>query len=213
MTRVNVEITMSLDGFVAGPHATLEDPLGKGGMQLHEWVFRLASWRAQHGLEGGEHDDDDALVVRSLAGKGATVMGRRMFSGGEGPWEDDPNSGGWWGDEPPFGSPVFVVTHHPREPLAFANGTTFVFVDSVESAVAQAREAAGDKDADIAGGASIVQQALRQGLVDEVRLHVAPVLLGDGVRLFDGLEGLRLELTDAQSSPLVAHLTYRSANQ
>lgn len=111
MTQIVLDISMSLDGFVAGPRPTLADPLGENGLLLHEWVFGLASWRARHGLEGGE--------------AGATVMGRRMFSGGAGRWEDDPNAGGWWGDEPPFETPVFVVTRHPREPLAFANGTVF----------------------------------------------------------------------------------------
>jgi len=204
MTQIVLDITMSLDGFVAGPRPTLEDPLGENGLLLHEWVFGLASWRARHGLEGGEHGPDDELVARGVDAVGATVMGRRMFSGGAGPWEDDPNAGGWWGDEPPFETPVFVVTHHEREPLSFANGTVFTFLDSVTEAVALAREAAGGKDVRVAGGASIATQCLREGLLDRLDLHVAPVLLGGGTRLFEGVDLTRL---DAR----VAHLTYLPA--
>ena len=117
MTRLKLDITMSLDGFVAGPNASLEEPLGEGGERLHEWIFPLASWRAPHGLEGGEDNDDSRLVEENMASIGAYLMGRRMFSGGSGPWEDDPNANGWWGETPPFGKPVFVLTHHEREPL------------------------------------------------------------------------------------------------
>src|SRR5439155_8668331 len=128
MARVYTDISMSLDGYVAGPNPTLEDPLGAGGMQLHEWAFRLTAWRQAHGLEGGETGPESGLVERTLASTGAYVMGRRMFSGGEGPWEDDPNASGWWGDEPPFHVPVFVVTHAPRERLELQGGTSFTFV-------------------------------------------------------------------------------------
>jgi dihydrofolate reductase len=203
------EITMSLDGYVAGPDATLEEPLGKGGERLHEWVYGLASWRRSHGLEGGEESRDSELLEESVAGNRATVMGRRMFSGGEGPWGADPNPNGWWGDDPPFRHPVFVVTHHARDPLVLGE-TTFTFVtDGPEAALAAAREAAGDGNVNVAGGASVGQQLLRAGLVDELRLHVAPLFLGGGVRLFEGLEPRDLEIQEVIASPRVTHLRYR----
>ena len=210
MTQITLDITMSLDGYVAGPNQTLDDPLGENGMLLHEWVFPLKTFRAQHGGEGGEGGPDDELLARNLAPVGATVMGRRMFSGGDGPWESDPNAAGWWADDPPFRTSVFVVTHHAREPLMFANGTAFQFVtDGVESAVTQAREAAGEKDVRVSGGASVATQAFDLGLLDRIDLHVAPLLLGSGARLFDGARFAKLELIEASSSPRVAHLSYR----
>jgi dihydrofolate reductase len=210
MTQTTLDITMSLDGFVAGPNQTLEDPLGENGMLLHEWVFPLRTFREQHGGEGGEVGPDDELLARNLAPVGATVMGRRMFSGGEGPWGSDPNAGGWWGDDPPFRTSVFVVTHHAREPLSFENGTVFTFVtDGVESAVALAREAASGKDVRVSGGASVATQAFDLGLLDRIDLHVAPLMLGGGARLFDGARMRKLELIEASSSPRVAHLSYR----
>jgi dihydrofolate reductase len=211
MGKVYVEISMSLDGFVAGPNQTLEQPLGAGGERLHEWVVALKSWRERHGLSGGETGPDSELVEESLRNTGATVMGRRMFSGGQGAWEDDPNADGWWGDDPPFGHPVFILTHQPREPVTKQGGTTFTFVtDGVESALEQARAAAGDKDVVVAGGANAIQQFLTAGLVDELQLHVAPVLLGDGVRLFDQAPAnLELETTRVIASPRVTHLEYR----
>jgi dihydrofolate reductase len=210
MTIVLAEISLSLDGFVAGPDPSLEDPLGTGGMQLHEWAFRLAAWRKQHGLEGGEVDVDSALV-EEFARSGAFVMGRKMFSGGSGPWEADPKAGGWWGDEPPFHHPVFVVTHHAREPLVLQGGTTFTFVtDGVEAAVEAARAAAGDKDVHISGGAEIVQQCISAGLVDELQLHVTPLLLGSGTRLFDGVSARRFETVDVIAVPAATHIRLRS---
>jgi dihydrofolate reductase len=212
MARVMCDISMSLDGFVAGPNQTLEHPLGDGGEQLHEWVLGLASWRERHGLEGGTADADSEVVQETVERTGATVMGRRMFSGGAGPWQDDPNADGWWGDEPPFRTPVFVLTHHARETVTKAGGTTFTFVtDGIDVALEQARAAAGGKDVAIAGGASVVQQALEAGLLDELQIHVAPVLLGGGVRLFGdlGTEGIKLESTRVIESPGVTHLRYR----
>jgi dihydrofolate reductase len=212
MSKVKLDISMSLDGFVAGPDPTLEDPLGKGGEQLHEWIFGLASWREAHGRTGGERNADDDLVREGRESTGAVIMGRRMFSGGGGPWEDDPNATGWWGDEPPFGGPVFVLTHHDRETLPMKGGTSFMFVtDGIESALEQARAAAGDMDVLVAGGADVAQQYLRAGLLNEIQLHVAPLLLGDGVRLFEGLgpDDAKLELTDATGSPAVTHIRYR----
>jgi dihydrofolate reductase len=210
MGNVFVDISVSLDGFVAGPSPTLEEPLGKGGEGLHEWIVRLASWREKHGLSGGEAGADDEIAAESPARSGAVVMGRRMFSGGDGSWEDDPKAGGWWGEEPPFGVPVFVVTHHARDPLELG-GTTFTFVtDGVESAVDRAREAAGDKDVLVAGGASVAQQALAAGLVDELQIHLVPKLLGGGTRLLDGLDPkVRLEHDRVVDSPYVTHLRYR----
>jgi len=210
MPGLRLEITMSLDGYVAGPDATLEEPLGKGGEQLHDWVVGLASWRERHGLEGGERNADDDVVLETIDVAGAVIMGRRMFSGGSGPWKDDPNADAWWGDDPPFHVPVFVLTHHPRETVTNANGTSFVFVtDGIESALEQARAAAGDRVVSISGGADVVQQYLRAGLLDEIELHVVPLLLGGGVRLFDGVGDIKLEPTRVQSSPAVTHLWYR----
>jgi dihydrofolate reductase len=206
-----LDITMSLDGFVAGPNPTLEEPLGQGGEQLHEWVVRLASWRAQHGLEGGEAGPDDQLVEESVASIGAHVMGRRMFSNGSGTWEQDPKADGWWGEEPPFHHPVFVLTHHPREPVTKEGGTTFVFVtDGIESALEQAKAAAGELDVGIAGGADVAQQYLRADLVDTLHIHVAPLLLGGGTRLFGDLGGepAKLDLVRAVQGNDVAHLTF-----
>ena len=208
MTQINVDITVSLDGFVAGPNQTLEEPLGKDGLLLHEWVFGLAAWREQHGLEGGEASADNELVASNLAATGAVVMGRRMWSGGTGPWEDDPNADGWWGDELPFDVPVFVVTHHPRASETKGDTPITFVTEGVVAAVEQAVAVAAGKNVHVAGGAQVVQQALRAGLVDELHLHVAPVFLGDGVRLFDGVDG-RLRVVAVVNSPNVTHLTYR----
>lgn len=215
MPKLTVDISMSLDGFVAGPDQTLEQPLGEGGERLHEWAFAALKWRETHGLPGGKANADNEVVEEALASTGATIMGRRMFSGGEGPWEDDPNADAWWGDDPPFHHPVFVLTHHAREPVTKDGGTTFTFVtEGVEAALEQARAAAGDKNVAVAGGANAVQQYLRAGLLDELQLHVAPVLLGDGVRLFENHLGpaqLGLECTRVIQSPAVTHLKYRVA--
>jgi dihydrofolate reductase len=210
MGKVRFEISASLDGFVAGPDPSREQPLGEGGERLHEWVTGLASWRERHGLEGGAENADSEIVEESVASTGAVIMGRRMFSGEDGPWGDPPFEG-WWGDDPPFHVPVFVLTHHPREPLAKQGGTTFTFVtDGIEAALEQARSAAGDRDVLIAGGADVVQQYLRAGLVDEFEVHVAPLLLGAGTSLFGVLgRQLGLEVTRVVESPAVTHLTYR----
>jgi dihydrofolate reductase len=211
MGKVFFDITTSVDGFVAGPNPTLEEPLGEGGERLHEWVVALKSWRERHGLSGGEETPDSDLLDETFRKTGATVMGRRMFSGGEGPWEDDPNADGWWGDDPPFHQPVFVLTHHAREPQAKQGGTTFTFVtDGIESALEQAREAAGDKDVAVVGGANAIQQFLRAGLVDEFQIHVAPMLLGRGVRLFEEAPAdLNVETISVIEAPRATHLKYR----
>jgi dihydrofolate reductase len=210
MAKLRFDISMSLDGFVAGPNPSLENPLGEGGEQLHDWVIGLAAWREPHGLEGGEVNASTEVVQRSLENLGATVMGRNMF-GGQGAWEDNPWDG-WWGDNPPFHTPVFVLTHHPREPLVKEGGTTFTFVtDGIEPALEQAREAAGGKDVGLSGGASVAQQYLNAGLVDEMQIHLVPVLLGGGARLLDNLDvaSIGLECIRVLEAPGVTHLTYR----
>jgi dihydrofolate reductase len=215
MGKLTLDITMSLDGFVAGPNQTIEQPLGEGGERLHEWVYGLATWRESHGRPGGETNADDDIVKESLGSTGAVVMGRRMFSGGAGPWEDDPNAGGWWGDHPPFGVPVFILTHHAREPVQKQGGTTFTFVtEGIDAALAQARAAAGGRNVQVSGGADVAQQYLREGLMDEVQIHIAPLFLGDGVRLFERLGGKRpaLEVTRVVESPAVTHIRYRVVN-
>ena len=205
---------MSLDGFVAGPNPSEADPLGEGGMQLHEWAFKLAAWRRPHGQEGGESNESTGVVEETLENIGATVMGRHMFGGGEGPWGEDPWNG-WWGDDPPFHTPVFVLTHHPREPVAMHGGTSFTFVtDGIESALAQATDAAGGKDVALGGGADVAQQYLAAGLVDEMQINLVPVLLGAGTRLFDNLIGadLKLEPVRVIEAPGVTHLKFRVLN-
>jgi dihydrofolate reductase len=216
MAPLILDISMSLDGFVAGPNPGLEHPLGEGGEQLHEWAFPTRAFREAHGESGGEENADSEVVEELRRRVGAAVMGRRMFSGGQGPWEEDPNADAWWGDDPPFRHPVFVLTHHEREPVTKQGGTTFTFVtDGIESALEQARAAAGDKDVQVGGGASVAQQYLKAGLLDEIQLHVAPVLLGGGVRLFENHLGGRaptLECTRVIESPKVTHLQYRVVN-
>lgn len=213
MARLTLDITMSLDGFVAGPNASIEHPLGEGGERLHEWAFAAQSWREQHGLEGGEANEDSEILEEATKATGAVIIGRKMFSGGEGPWGDDPNAAGWWGDDPPFHVPVFVLTHHARETKPMEGGTTFTFVtEGIESALEQAQAAAGEKDVAIAGGANVVQQYLKAGLLDELQIHVAPLLLGDGVRLFAdevGAQQPEVETTRVIQSPAVTHLRYR----
>jgi dihydrofolate reductase len=212
MGRLTCDISISLDGYVAGPDPDLEQPLGRGGEQLHEWAFGLRAWREPHGLEGGEEGPDSELIDELLAGRGATIMGRRMFSGGDGPWESDPNADAWWGDDPPFHHPVFVLTHHEREPETKDGGTTFTFVTGgIEEALELAREAAGDQDVHVPGGAQVVQQYLRAGLLDELQVHVVPILLGGGVRLFDGLgpDPPQLESAGVVASPNVTHMVFR----
>jgi dihydrofolate reductase len=208
--KVVVDISMSLDGFVAGPNPTLEEPLGEKGEELHEWVVRTNYWRERHGLEGGEEDEDSEVIREASSSVGASVMGRKMFSGGSGPWESDPRSMGWWGDEPPFHTPVFVLTHHAREPEEMEGGTTFFFVtDGIEAAVEQARAAAGEGNVAIGGGANAIQQALAAGLVDELQVHVAPILLGGGTRLFgEGADPIRLEATRVLASPRATHVKF-----
>lgn len=210
MPELKLQISVSLDGFIAGPNPSEENPLGEGGMALHEWAFKLAAWRRPHGRDGGETNASSAVLERALENVGATIMGRGMF-GGDGPWGEVPWPG-WWGDEPPFHTPVFVLTHHAREPLEKEGGTTFHFVtDGIESALSQAKAAAGGKDVSLGGGAAVAQQYLAAGLLDELQLNVVPILLGSGTRLLEGLPGPgpALERVEVIDAPDVTHMRYR----
>lgn len=208
MSKVRVHISVSADGYVAGPNQSLESPLGERGEGLHDWVVALRAWREPHGLEGGEVNASNRVVEESLANVGAEIMGRGKFGGGPGPWGDEWQ--GWWGDKPPFHMPVFVLTHHEREPLTLSD-TTFTFVtDGIEAALDRARDAADGKDVVVGGGASIINQYLAAGLVDELELHVVPLVLGGGPRLFDGVDpDLQLKQVRAIEAPGVTHLKYR----
>jgi dihydrofolate reductase len=208
MSSVTCQISISLDGLVAGPNQSLQNPIGEGGMRLHEWVFETASWRAQQGLEGGEHTADSAVADEVAKGVGAYIMGRKMFGGGSGPWDESWT--GWWGDDPPYHVPVFVLTHHPRKPLSMKGGTTFTFVtEGIEAALRQARSAAGEKNVTIAGGARAVQQYLAAGLLDELYLHIVPVVLGKGERLLENVGNPTFEPIKVIASPAVTHVKYR----
>jgi dihydrofolate reductase len=210
MSKLKIDISVSADGFVAGPEPSMDDPLGKGGEQLHEWVFKLASWREPHGREGGESGPSDDVVREHVESIGATIMGRKMYSGGSGPWEDDPNADGWWGDDPPFGHSIYVLTHHEREPVEKAGGVFYNFVTAgIEAALERAREQAADKDVGIAGGADVARQYLDAGLVDELQLHVAPVVLSSGTRLLEGIDpSISLELDRVVAASDVTHIRY-----
>ena len=212
MSKFRSDISISLDGCVAGPNQSQESPLGEGGEGLHDWVVQLASWRESHGMEGGEVNESTRIVDEARENVGAAVMGRNMFgppSGG--PWGDEPWRG-WWGDDPPYHYPVFVLTHHEREPLEMEGGTTFHFVtDGIERALERAREAAGGKDVTVWGGAQAINQYLAAGLLDELELHIVPILLGDGARLFADLgeADVRLKQVRAVEAPGVTHIKYR----
>lgn len=210
MGQVKCQITMSLDGYAAGPNQSTENPLGERGEQLHEWAYELDEWLEQHGRGGGKTTPSSEVLKEATAGVGAVVMGRGMFGGGPGPWSEDPPWSGWWGEEPPFHTPVFVLTHHPRAPLEMRGGTTFHFVhDGADVALGLAREAAGEGDVSIGGGASTIQQYLGAGELDELWVHVVPVILGGGERLFGDLPPeVRLEQTAVVEAPGVAHLKY-----
>jgi dihydrofolate reductase len=208
MSSVRCQISISLDGFVAGPNQSLENPIGEGGMRLHEWMFETAAWKEMQGQTGVARTADSDVIEEVFQNVGAYIMGRKMFGGGDGPW--NASWRGWWGEEPPYHVPVFVLTHHPRDPLPMRGGTTFTFVtDGTDSALQQARAAAGDKDVVIAGGASAVQQYLAARKLDELYLHIAPVLLGAGERLLEAVGNPRLEPVKVVASPKVTHVKYR----
>ena len=207
MRKLKLTITMSIDGYVAGPDQSPEQPLGAGGENLHDWLVPLKAFRESHGHEGGEVNASTPFAEGILAGAGATIMGRNMFGGGPGPWAESWR--GWWGDDPPYHHPVFVLTHHPRGPVEMDGGTTFYFVtDGIESALDQARAAAGDKDVSLGGGASVAQQYLAAGLLDELVVSVVPRLLGGGARLFENLGDARLEQVESVEAPGVTHIRY-----
>jgi dihydrofolate reductase len=196
---VFADISMSVDGYVAGPNDGPANGLGDGGERLHDWMFATSGWRELHGIEGGTADQDSEIAAEMFANTGAIVMGRRMFTTGEGPW----------GDEPPFRMPVFVVTHTPREPVSKRGGTTFTFITGgVRAAVSAAREAAGERDVLVAGGGSAISQCIGEGLVDELRIHMVPVLLGGGVRLFGGGVSGELATDRVVATPAATHMRF-----
>jgi dihydrofolate reductase len=208
MPKVTAEISVSLDGYVAGPDQSPEKPLGEGGERLHEWAIATEAWLRSHGRDGGERGVDSEIVEGLLRDAGAVVMGRGMFGGGPGEWDESWK--GWWGDDPPYHVPVFVLTHHPRERLEMEGGTTFTFVtDGIASAIGQARAAAGEREVRVMGGASTINQALAAGLLDELHLHIAPVVLGSGARLLEDVGDPRLEPVETIHSPAVTHIRYR----
>jgi dihydrofolate reductase len=210
MGMVTCQISISLDGFVAGPNQSLDNPLGEGGMRLHDWLFATETWQQRYGEGPGEKSPDSEVAHELMQGVGAYIMGRNMFGGGPGPW--DMAWHGWWGDDPPYHTPVFVLTHHPREPLPMEGGTTFHFVtDGPESALEQAQAAAGEKPVSIAGGASTVRQYLAAGKLDELYLHIAPIVLGAGERLFEDVGDPILQPVKVIASPRVTHIKYRIA--
>jgi dihydrofolate reductase len=208
VSKLRFRISASLDGFVAGPNQSLQAPLGIGGERLHEWAVALETWRRAHGKTGGDVNESTAVMARETANIGATIMGRNMFGGGPGAWSKTEPWNGWWGRNPPFHHPVFVLTHHARAPLILEGGTSFTFVtDGTDSALEQARRAAGAKDVALAGGALTARQYLNAGHVDEMQLHLVPTLLGGGERLFDTVDDLHgLVLVDTVAAPNVIHL-------
>jgi dihydrofolate reductase len=211
MGKLKTFITMSADGYVAGPDQSEENPLGVGGEQLHAWLIRLKAFNEAHGREGGEVTASSPVVEGWFDNVGAEIMGRNMFGGGPGPWGDDEWTG-WWGDNPPYHNPVFVLTHYEREPLEMQGGTTFHFVtDGIESALDQARKAAGERDISIGGGAQAIQQYLAAGLLEELEISIVPLLLGGGERLLDNLGDAEIELEQLRivEGVGVTHITYR----
>jgi len=210
MGIVTCHQAVSLDGFSAGPNQSLENPVGEGGERLHDWMFVTAAWARMEGLPPVPETPDSAIVdeIASDPNVGAYVMGRNMFGGGHGRW--DASWKGWWGDNPPYHRPVFVLTHEPREPLPMEGGTTFHFVtDGATSALRQAREAAGDKDVHVAGGASTIQQVIRAGELDELYLHIVPIVLGAGERLLENVGDPKMTPVSVIASPGVTHIKYR----
>ncbi|HKH64129.1 MAG TPA: dihydrofolate reductase family protein [Solirubrobacterales bacterium] len=208
MSKVKCQISVSADGFLAGPNQSEEHGLGEGGEALHEWAFKTRFFQEMHGREGGEGGVSDDLVREASANSNAVVMGRNMFGPVRGPWTE-PLWNGWWGDEPPFRVPVFVLTHHEREPLTLGETTFHFATEGIERAVELAREAAGNGHVHIGGGGETIQETIRAGLLDEIVVNQVPVFLGDGVRLFDDMPtSVQLEQTRVVQGDGVAHLFY-----
>lgn len=211
MTKLRFNITMSLDGYIAGPEQSLKNPLGIGGEKLHEWAVATQRFNEIHGTEGGATGPDNDILTEGFENIGATIMGRHMFGGGEGPWDGD-SWRGWWGEEPPFHTPVFILTHHPRKPIAMKGGTTFYFItDGIHAALQRARDAASGKDVSLGGGADVAQQYMSAGLIDEMEIHVVPIFLGSGTRLFENTESKQTGYQSVRivNSPTVSHYKYR----
>jgi dihydrofolate reductase len=210
MEKVWFQLSVSLDGYAAGPQQSVENPIGLGGMKLFEWQMSLEAWRRGSGLEGGEVNESTPVFEEAQSDYGAVVMGRKMFGGGPGPWSQDPPWNGWWGEEPPYHSPVFVLTHHARDPVEMKGGTTFHFVtDGIEFALEQAKRVAGGQNVLVGGGPDVVRQSLSTGLVDEFQLHIVPVVLGQGERLLEGIGALDLDQIGVVEAPGVVHIKYR----
>jgi dihydrofolate reductase len=211
MSKLRVHnFAISVDGYGAGPLQSLDNPLGEGGERLHEWVFATRYGRRMIGEEGGDEGIDERFMVAGDTGIGATIMGRNMFGPVRGPWPDEEWKG-WWGDDPPYHHPVFVLTRHSRPPLVMQGGTTFNFVtDGIEAALSRAIEAAGGADVRLGGGVATIQQYLRARLIDELHLAIVPIFLGGGERLFDGLEGgpVGYENVEMVSSASVTHVRF-----
>ena len=209
MGKVRVAgFAVSLDGFGAGPEQSLQDPLGKRGEELHEWFFPTKTFRAMLGKEGGSEGVDDNYARRSMAGFGAFILGRNMFGPVRGEWPDD-SWKGWWGDNPPYHAPTYILTHYPRDPIVMEGGTTFYFVtDGIESALEQAKAAAGDKDVKIGGGVSTVRQYLQAGLIDEMHFAFSPVMLGQGEAMFAGIDlpAFGFTVTETAATELARHV-------
>jgi dihydrofolate reductase len=210
VSKLRLRISMSFDGYTSGPNQSVREPLGVRGEELHEWVVSLRVWRTAHGQTGGVDNESSRVVEAESANIGATIMGRHMFGGHPGGWDAKAPWRGWWGENPPFHHPVFVLTHHERAPLTMEGNTTFHFVtNGIESALEQARRAAGGKDIALAGGARVCQQYLKAGLVDEMLIHQVPILLGGGERLFEGVDDLHgLELVETVAAPNVTHFKF-----
>jgi dihydrofolate reductase len=209
MSKVRVAgFSLSIDGFGAGVDQSLEDPLGKRGRELFQWFFGTRTFRAMFGEPGGSQGTDETYAARSMAGFGAFILGRNMFGPIRGEWPDEAWKG-WWGDNPPYHAPTFVLTHHPRDPLTMEGGTTFHFVtDGIEAALDRAKAAAGDNDVKIGGGVSTVRQYLQAGLIDELHFAIAPVVLGQGEAMFTGLDlyAMGFKMTEHAATELATHV-------
>lgn len=212
MSKLRVHCyTISLDGFGAGPNQSLENPLGVGGEKMHKWLLGTRTFNRMFGRDGGTTGVDDDFAARGIENIGAWILGRNMFAPNRGPWKED-GWKGWWGDEPVYRCPVFVLTHHPRDPLVMAGGTTFHFVTGgIEEALKRAREGAGGKDVRVGGGAATIRQYLQAGLIDEMHVAVSPVLLGSGEKLLDGIDLLKsgFDLANSASTPTATHYVLR----